>query len=816
MKHHTILLCLLTSLALTSAAHAAITVNVPPDVPDMPAYTTELLEERLELLTGDEVTISERTRIRGLIRLNVDESLEPMLGSEGFRIVAGAGGADITAAAGPGLLYGSCQFIEWIMGQTTEDLLNERFIDIDWPVKKGQAAEFIHNMPDYGFTDRPFYSERGFELTNLALGVADLIDIDKTPEKYNPYSGIEGGFDKTIETWKRWCDWAARHRANFITNWPYSSGTNWWELANEPATEGMSIYTPEEIEKAAEVREELLDYAHSRGLRPYLMNYVPGAPTPTIREKHPDIIGERIKPHYPLPFSLSKPKTTELFTKQVAAIFERYPNLGGLHLRWWGESFLSDADKPILAELTLAMMQAAKQVNPDAAFIMSGFRHSGGRPELAQRFPAGVTLQAKWGYDWEPVPDPLIPMDQICNFGRPLMISQNLPGEEYHSIGGVQYRSLERGIKKYAFADDQVPNLAGFATVAAELDHEWITVVNYITMARLNWDPKRTNVDELIKNHLAVHYGPKAAEPIFMALELTQDEMERFMWGFAGICPYVIHYRSHNMFGLQRIQDQPINEIRKGRDQVAHHAGQLNEALRKLQMADNFVKLSGKESFRDLLLQTKWFADFMWSRQLLAEAFIALHERDFDTAVAKLEEVKRISRGLEQLGMGKPNISDDFEFEGMTRPRHLKQFVDQEVKQIDELISPENIRKLEQSRVIHGQPETIAVRGQVGSRFPVSFAIPAELDDLKSAKLVLTVSDLDGNAPGDEAAVVINNAERQLAPTGDGQTKEYTFEIETGKLKAGDSFEIEYILSGKPGGTAGYNVRDSRLELQTW
>ena len=54
----------------------------------------------------------------------------------------------------------------------------------------------------------------------------------------------------------------------------------------------MSKYPEKEILKAAEVREELFKYAKSRGVKPYLMNYLTGSATPTIAKNFPEIIGE--------------------------------------------------------------------------------------------------------------------------------------------------------------------------------------------------------------------------------------------------------------------------------------------------------------------------------------------------------------------------------------------------------------------------------------------------------------------------------------------------------------------------------------------
>ena len=147
-------------------------------------------------------------------------------------------------------------------------------------------------MPKEQFESKPFYPIRFFHLNNYAMGVSDLIDSQVLLDKNNFHSGVDRGFDDAENTWKKWCDWLSRHKINRVSNWAYSAGTNWWDLAVDPATKGMSKYPQEEILKAAEVREELFKYAQSRGVKPYLMNYLTGSATPTIEKNYPEIIGE--------------------------------------------------------------------------------------------------------------------------------------------------------------------------------------------------------------------------------------------------------------------------------------------------------------------------------------------------------------------------------------------------------------------------------------------------------------------------------------------------------------------------------------------
>ncbi|MEN6580813.1 MAG: glycoside hydrolase family 20 zincin-like fold domain-containing protein [Armatimonadota bacterium] len=693
-----VVMCAVFILSAT-AAFATVVVETPREEGMLP-YTSELLKERLELLTGESVKIVPAGAKKADVRIRFDKSLEKKLGLEGYRLSTGKGGAIISAAGANGLMYGACGLIEWIMAETTPNLINKQDVDIDFPVTSGQAAKFFRSMPKTTIDDKPYYSTRGVELSNLSLGVADLIDTSKGTEKYNNYSNVKGGFSESAVVWKNWCDWMARHRMNFITNWPYSAGTNWWDLANDPMTKGTSIYDADEIDRAAKVREDLFKYARSRGLVPYLMNYVPGAASPAVCKAYPEIIGVSTETYYPTPYKLVGTKAVDMFRAQIKAMMRTYPSLGGLHLRWWGESFLSKGEgRKQLQDLALAIIESAKEVRPDASCIMSGYFRSGGTREFALKLPEGSIIQSKWGLqihttprymglggDWEPSPDPAVSFDMIRNVQKPFLISQNLPGEEYHSVGGVQYRSLAQGVNKYFLAANEVPNLQGFATVSGEKDHQWITDTIYITIARLNWSPGKTDVSSLIRNYLTTYYGPKVSEPAFKALELTQDAMEEWMLDFGGVAIYIDCARISNMFGLQRIQGLDPAQIKERLPVVAEEAKKLAEAYQLLAQAEPDVLSEGKASYSDLLMQTKFYADFIESRRLMTDAFNDHANKNIDGMAKKLRQLKEMDSQMLQLVKSKPNISDDFEMEGMKTAVNIPPAVEEEIRQINGLL----------------------------------------------------------------------------------------------------------------------------------
>ena len=696
-----VIMCL-SLLLIAAGAFATVIVSVPSGSNTLP-YTSELLKERLKLLTGEDVNIVSARTNKAYVRLVLDKSLGKQLGSEGYRIATGKNGAVITSASPNGLLYGACGFIEWMMAETTPDLVDKNDVDIDFPVKPGQAAGFFYAMPKSTIEDKPYYPIRGAELSNLALGVADLIDTPKGVQKYNIQSNVNDGFKESVHVWKNWCDWLARHRMNFITNWPYSAGTNWWDLANDPMTNGTSIYTADEIDRAAEIRESLFKYARTRGLTPYLMNYVPGAASPAVCKAYPDIIGERTSPSYPTPYKLVGSKATDMFKAQIKAIMRTYPSLAGLHLRWWGESFLSRGEgRAQLLDLSLAMVDAAVESRPDARFIISGYFRNGGTKEFAAKLPQGAIIQSKWGKqihttrqyrgvggDWEPSADPDVPFNRIREVEKPFLISQNLPSEEYHSIGGVQYRSLAQGVNKYFHAANEIPNLQGFSIVSGEKDHEWITETNYITFTHLNWSPGKSDISSLIRNYLITHYGSKAAEPAFKALELTQDALEEWTPDFGGISPYIDCYRVYGMFGLQRVQNLNQAQLSFRLVKVTEEAQKLAEAYRLVSQAEPDVISQGKLSYSDFAIQTKFYADFIESRRLLADAFndkASNTVKGIESFSVKLKKLKEMDSQMIQLASSKPNISDDFEMEGLKTTVNITDAINDEIRQINSVI----------------------------------------------------------------------------------------------------------------------------------
>jgi hypothetical protein len=705
------------------------------------------------------------------------------------------------------------------MGQTTPGLIDKRNVDIDFPVTRGQAKAFLKKLPITEVEETPFYPVRMVELSCFALGVADLIDTDKGVQKYRNYEDVVGGFKGSAQLWKDWCDWCARHRMNYITNWPYGTGTNWWEMAVEPATAGMSVYSKEYITKAAKVRENLFKYAQSRGVKPLMMNYVAGAPNQSIKTNRPDLLGKKAMKQYPRPFCLSSPAVKEAHVAQIRAIMRTYPNLAGLHLRWVGESYPCDCEKcrgrtkELLADLLLEIIDAAREERKGTHFLLSGMALWGGE-DFLKRLPEDAILQVKWGCDWEPTSNLKFPLEAIAKCPRFLIISQNMPTEEQQPIGGVLYKLQQTGMRRYVQAAKRIPNMAGWSIVLGEKDHQWITETNFIAVARLNWDPLRTDVEALIKNYIVTHYGKAAVEPVYQALDISQDVWNEYHVDFDGVVPFYVCSRLHSMFGLQRVKSLSPAELEKGLSAVSEHAQRMKHAVDLLRQVEATIKPQGRESFRDLLMQEQIFANLLASRKLLAEAFLAQKSRRLDDMAEGLRKVQSMDKRILELSLAKPNMADDFEMSGMTQPTHMVTYINKELKEIDGVLAPENMEFLRHSRQIYGQPQRLLIAGDVGTEKYMSLVIPSDLDSrIRSARFYFTVENAGGEKPGEEAEVAMLGVNFKVPPSGDGPHV-YSFDVDPLSLTTEKVINVTFKLVGSAGDLRGYTAKDGRLVLE--
>ena len=670
-----LLLIFLTEVTLNARAQETSDshFNVHYDYPASPltSYTVNFLQEKLVQLAGPQFPgeIS--------IYLKIEKSLEKRLGDEGYVVNIAPKNTTVTATTENGVLYGSIALLEWIIAKTTAGVKNPANVDIDFIVIPGQARTFLQNLPKEQFESKPFYPIRFFHLNNYAMGVSDLIDSEVLLHKNNYHSGVDRGFDGAENTWKKWCDWLSRHRINRVSNWPYSAGTNWWDLAVDTETNGMSKYPQKEILQAAKVREEWFKYAKSRGVKPYLMNYLTGAATLTIAKNYPELIGELDKDdnghHGAMSYCYKNDGLEKIFTAQIRAILRTYPSLAGIHIRWWGESFPCQCSHckgrqgELQRKLTLALVNAAMQERPDIELLLSGRLFLHGRPEFWAALPKNVVVQAKWGIDWEPTADPNLDYEEIVKTGHPFLISEALPCEEVTPLGTVQYLPYRDGLLKYAKNAQKAPNIKGFSVGVADKDFGWITETNYMTAAKLNWSPFDVDVEAFIGNYLRTTYGD-AQEDIYKALELCQKAWEEYSVNFDGIGLYKDYHQIAWMHGIDSVKIADPEILKQNAKRIEKHSQMLTQSLFILERARHKVTSHSLVPFDDMKIMIEAFAEFFTSRQLLAEAFIHRNKEEHEKMRNKLRMVNESTQRLITLVQSKPNYTDYFEMEGMTQP----------------------------------------------------------------------------------------------------------------------------------------------------
>lgn len=284
------------------------------------------------------------------------------------------------------------------------------------------------------------------------------------------------------------------------------------------------------------------------------------------------------------------------------------------------------------------------------------------------------------------------------------------------------------------------------------------------------------------------------------------------MVDFGGLTEYIDCARLHGMFGFKRIADMHPGAICRQYWKLRGHAQQVAKAARLVERVQDDVIARGRRSFDDLVIQTQWYAKFLASRQLMAEAFLARKTGDVDAMVDKLERLAALDSDLLDLALAKPNISDDFEMEGMVRAVRMGDGCLGEIAEIKALLEPEALATLRRKIHLHADPDAFAVRGETGTEVAVGFAIPEDLGGLASAILRFTARDLDGEVDGQEGVLRYADREIPLPPTGDGRRRDFEFQLPV-ELISGDALPVRFVLAGRPFGTTGYEVSNLHVVL---
>jgi hypothetical protein len=337
--------------------------------------------------------------------------------------------------------------------------------------------------------------------------------------------------------------------------------------------------------------------------------------------------------------------------------------------------------------------------------------------------------------------------------------------------------------------------------------------MNYVAAAKLNWDPFGTDVDLVAKNFIGTNSDFAVTEDVWKALDLTQDFWEEFCVDFDGFIFFADCARIHGMFGLKRAKTLSLPELQERLQLLSKHAAMMNEAAQLMQGVEKRFSGTDQEALfiKDIVYQTKIFADFIESRKLLAEAFIAKQERDFETMAAKFRQVIALDEQISTMSMNKPNISDDFEFEGMAQAWLMPVNIDPEIKELQEMSTPEAIEAFKNTLTIYGSPKRFDMLGKAGKTQTVSFEIPQQAETFSRFVLQYTVKDIDGKNPGDEAVLRAFGEEHPIAPTDGGHQADCELPI-ANPLTPG-VHTIEFVLAGTPDNTRGYFVENCAVVL---
>jgi hypothetical protein len=169
----------------------------------------------------------------------------------------------------------------------------------------------------------------------------------------------------------------------------------------------------------------------------------------------------------------------------------------------------------------------------------------------------------------------------------------------------------------------------------------------------------------------------------------------------------------------------------------------------------------------------------------MAQAFLHKKAGDVDAMAVELRRLRHSDDRLIELPSSKPNISDDFEMEGMAIAVNLLAACRGEIEEIDRLLDPANLERVRRTREMFGQPRLLEVRGEAGATFTVRFALPELRGDLKEARLTSAARDIDGEHVGEEATVSFLGREIGLAPTGDGLSSDFSFDLDPSAVGLG-------------------------------
>ena len=526
----------------------------------------------------------------------------------------------LTGSDERGVLYSIYGLIEELLKLNT----GLKFVDIDF-----QLDEKLKDLqlPKTDIKDKPYCSVRGMELNCIGLSNQRLLD----DQDRKLISG----------QWMDFVDFCKRHRMNFITNWPYygvSKMNNFPDIVILPGYKEVSTYSEEQIKRAMVHRKQLLKYASSNGVDPYLMIYVPGWVNEAVAKSYPEFIGKSPNKGWlkdKTLFCWANLEVHQFMADLVSEVVKTYPEIKGLHLRvWGGESAPCECHieqkTELIRRIMRKMVEAAVAVRPDIKILISGYRNFGDDTfEYARSLPGDIILQRKWATDWEPVDDPRVPAGWLNVPDLKLVVSHSLPVEEATPFWFPSARLYQKGIQKYV-KQGETPTLDGFPVNSREWDTGLCdNDLNVVAMAKLGWDPINFNYIDFYHDTYTNMFGEKAAEYICEATDINSKVMEKFLINFGGLVEGMGFGNYYNM--QSHVFRRPFDEFTKRADKPEKMIALYNsmklfadkqfEAVKLLEKADPMVT-KNRMHFENMLNVNRIWYYVMKARESFAEGIL--------------------------------------------------------------------------------------------------------------------------------------------------------------------------------------------------
>jgi hypothetical protein len=656
-------------LGCAVSAADALTIMVPSDAVPIERHAASELQSYLGHLLGRDVVLS-GARSKGQILLftaadlptDLRSTLAPPEAPESFVLKSvtydGCVKTIICGRDAVGTLYGAYELVETVMVR----IQGNSNVDISFYFERGSGRAIDLGKLNLDISQTPFYRNRGLHLDFIGLGTAAMLGKDREQPK-------DG------EVWRAWTDWCARHRLNFITNWPYGK-TNWWELVPDSVLPRATDFSAADLAAGIEARRRLLAYSAGRGVAPYLMNYVPGRGTKAMAKNHPELFTYSPGAHAEVARFCYKQKALwDDFTTVMAEVTHTYPEMAGFNLRRWGESypcecdFCCGRDPELSLKLLQEMTRSAIAARPELKLLLSGNIPA----DYAAHFPDNVACMIKWGNDWDPSPDPGYSSVDLNAYGKKdVIIDVALPCEESFPIGMVEHTYLDAGIRKYADHRGAYPNLSGFCAGLGDSDFGFITELNYIVFARLARDPIGFDVAAFCRAYLANKFGPGPADDLLQSLDLQAAALNRFFctearggFEFLSLAPYsnwarfgdlYTSYPFNGVCALDWIRKQPPDQLRHSLALLGPLLAQQTEAFQLVASVEQSVLPRSHRAYLDYRLQTEAFLCYFQSRAALLRAILAGVDGDQTRARAEMQRVVDANRRLETVLRVKPNV----------------------------------------------------------------------------------------------------------------------------------------------------------------